>query len=70
MGLATKTEERLKKMPKIESFITKSKDGKFLIHRTVITNIKPAAYYKAVLRGETDSELQQFFLRQGEELLA
>jgi len=70
MGLGNKTEERLKKMPKIESFITKSKDGKFLIHRTVITNIKPAAYYKAVLKGEDNTELQQFFIRQGEELVA
>lgn len=70
MGLATKTEERLKKMPKIESFITKSKDGKFIIHRTVITNIKPTEYYKAVVKGKEDHELQQFFLRQGEELVA
>lgn len=70
MGLTNKTEQRLKKMPLIESFVTKSKDGKYLIQRTVITNIKPVAYYKAVMRSGEHKELQQFFLQQGEELVS
>ena len=49
MGLTDKKEEQLKKMPLIESRLRKSKDGKLLIHQTIITHIKPAAYYKAVL---------------------
>lgn len=49
MGLTDKKEEQLKKMPLIESRLRKSKDGKLLIHQTIITHIKPSAYYKAVL---------------------
>ncbi len=47
--------------PIIESFISKSKDGKYLLHKTVITHIKPVAYYEAVLsstpRGKDDEEV-------------
>ena len=35
--------------PIVESQITKSKDGKYMIHRTVITSIKPTKYYEAVM---------------------
>jgi hypothetical protein len=49
MGLTTKREEHLKKMPIIENKITTSKDGRFLIHRTIITHIMPTDYYRAVL---------------------
>ncbi|HLC20078.1 MAG TPA: hypothetical protein VJK72_04100 [Candidatus Nanoarchaeia archaeon] len=35
--------------PIVESQITKSKDGKYMIHRTVITSIKPMKYYEAVM---------------------
>lgn len=34
---------------KIESKITISKNGRFLIHRTIITHIYPSDYYRAVL---------------------
>ena len=40
--------------PQIESTVTCSKNGRYLIHRTVITHIKPAAYYEAILRTATD----------------
>jgi hypothetical protein len=49
MGLTQKREEHLKKMPIIENKITTSKNGRFLIHRTIITHIMPSDYYRAVL---------------------
>ena len=49
MGLTAKKEEHLKKMPIIESKITTSRNGRFLIHRTIITHIMPTDYYRAVL---------------------
>ena len=52
MGLTAKKEEQLKKMPNIETRVRKSRDGRFLIHQTVITHVKPVAYYNAVLSGE------------------
>jgi hypothetical protein len=58
MGLTNKKEEQLRKMPKIESFISKSKDGKYVIHRTVITNIKSANYYATVLENNNPQEIQ------------
>jgi hypothetical protein len=61
MGLTNKKEEQLKNMPLIESKITRSKDGKFMIHKTTITTIKPTEYYKVVMNAPveetvTDSE--------------
>lgn len=50
MGLTTKKEEQLKQMPLIRTRITKTKDGKLVVHRTEIVDVKPAAYYEAVLR--------------------
>lgn len=35
--------------PILETQVSKSKDGKFVIHRTVITDIKPVAYFEKVL---------------------
>lgn len=35
--------------PLIETQISKSKDGKWLIHRTVITDIKSVNYFERVL---------------------
>lgn len=49
MGLSNKREAHLKKMPIIESKITTSKNGRFLIHRTILTHIMPTDYYRAVL---------------------
>jgi hypothetical protein len=52
MGLTTKKEEQLRVMPIIRSSVSKSKDGRYIIQRTTITNIKPVAYYEAVLSGK------------------
>jgi hypothetical protein len=52
MGLSEKKEEQLRKMPQIETKIFKSKDGKLLINKTIITAIKPVAYYEAVISSE------------------
>lgn len=41
--------EQLNKMPIIESTVSKSEDGKWIIQRTVITSIKPVTYYQKML---------------------
>jgi len=38
--------------PIVETQISKSKDGKWIIHKTVITDIKATGYYKEVLRDD------------------
>ncbi len=40
---------QLSKQPIIENTITKSEDGKWLIHRTTLTDIKPISYFEKVL---------------------
>jgi hypothetical protein len=52
MGLTNFKEEQLKKMPMMEFIVRKSKDGKYIIHKTIITDIKPIAYYDKVLSSE------------------
>jgi hypothetical protein len=49
MGLSNKKEEQLRQMPIVQSRIKTSKNGKYVIHQTVITHVKPIEYYKAVL---------------------
>lgn len=76
MGLTNKREEHLKKMPIIESKITTSKNGRFLIHRTIITHIMPIDYYKAILNNTvkvteeelTDEQIDKI-LKEGREYL-
>lgn len=52
-------------MPIIKTRVTKSKDGKYLIHRTEIVTIKPLAYYEAIVSNnepgseELDEELKK-----------
>lgn len=48
--------EKLRSMPVIETKITTSKDGKWVIHETIIKSIKPAAYYQAVIDNEGGDE--------------
>jgi hypothetical protein len=59
MVLTPKQEQRIKEMPIIETRITKSKDGKYLLHRTTMTTIRPMSYYEAIIadniRVEEDS---------------
>ena len=44
--------EKLLKMPNIESKYQLSKDGRFLIHRTIITDIKPMSYMEKVVSND------------------
>ena len=52
MALTKKQETVIKKMPYIETKVTKSKDGKYLLHKTIITHVRPLSYYEAVLANE------------------
>ena len=54
------TDKQSQKIPKtaliIETSICKSKDGKWLMYKTIITDIKPVAYFEKVLKGEQINE--------------
>ncbi len=41
--------KQLQKMPIIETTISRSKDGKYVIHATRIIDIKPVDYWEKVL---------------------
>ena len=56
MEFTEKKLEQLKNMPIVETKILKSKDGKFVMHKTVITDIKPTNYYQAVLEGNNSDD--------------
>lgn len=58
MGLTNKKEEQIRKMPVIEAKLSKSKDGKYLIHRTIITYVRPVSYYKAILDNTEKVEIE------------
>jgi len=65
MGLSTKREAYLRKMPIIENKITTSRNGRFLIHRTIITHIMSSDYYRAVLSNAvkvTEEELTDEYI--------
>jgi len=42
--------EQLNKQPVVETAVSKSEDGKWLIHKTIITDIKPVSYFEKVLK--------------------
>ena len=42
-------------MKQVSNKISISKNGRFLIHRTIITEILPTDYYRAVLAGAIDN---------------
>ncbi len=50
--LGEKKLAQLSKQPIIESFVSKSQDGKWVIHKTSITDIKPVSYFEKVLSSE------------------
>lgn len=52
MELAENKKKQLNDMPIIETKITLSKDKKYVIHKTIITDIKPISYYDKVLAGD------------------
>lgn len=49
MELSEKRIEQIQKAPILETNIMKSEDGKWIVHKTVITDIKPVAYFEKVL---------------------
>ena len=44
--------EQLNRQPIIENSVRKSKDGQWVIHKTVITDIKPVSYFQKVMEGQ------------------
>jgi hypothetical protein len=62
--------------PIIENKITTSRNGRWLIHRTIITHIMPTDYYRAVLANAvkvteedlTDEEITKI-IKEGREYL-
>lgn len=38
--------------PIMETSVKLSKDGRFIIHKTTITDIKPVTYFKKVIGGD------------------
>ncbi|MFP4400481.1 MAG: hypothetical protein ACLFPQ_01245 [Candidatus Woesearchaeota archaeon] len=57
MELGEKKLKSLRQMPLIESRVSKSKDGKWVIQKTTITHIKPVQYYEAILASEGEEEV-------------
>ena len=49
MELSEKKIEELRKQPVIETKVRKSNDGRWVIHQTKITDIKPVNYFEKVL---------------------
>lgn len=42
-------QEQLNRQPVLETRISKSEDGKWIIHKTIITDIKPTDYFQKVV---------------------
>jgi hypothetical protein len=54
MELSAVKIQQLSKQPIVESLISMSEDGKWVIHKTIITDIKPKTYLEAVLGNNRD----------------
>ena len=50
MELSETKIEQLNKQPVVETQIAKSSDGKWLVHKTTITDIKPMSYMEKVMK--------------------
>ena len=46
ISLSEKKIEQLNKQPLLETSVSLSKDGKWVIHKTIITDIKSVKYYE------------------------
>lgn len=57
MIIGEKKMQHLMKMPYIETWVSKSKDGKWIVNKTTITSIKPTKYFEAVLNNEGEEEV-------------
>ena len=49
--LSARKIEQLRRQPIIESVILKSEDGEWILHKTIITDIKPVSYFEKVVQG-------------------
>jgi hypothetical protein len=49
IGLSKIKQQQLSRQPILETQISKSEDGKWIIHKTIITDIKPVSYFEKVL---------------------
>ena len=56
MGLTYAKEEQLRKQPIVESKVKKSNDGKYIVHKLIITDIKAVPYYEKVLANQETEE--------------
>ena len=45
--------EQLNKQPIVETSMAKSEDGKWIVHKTTITDIKPVSYMEKVMNGNS-----------------
>jgi len=54
VSIGEKKLEQLKKMPMIESKVFKTPDERFIVHRTIISQVKPVEYYKAILDNQSE----------------
>jgi hypothetical protein len=52
--LGEKKLEQLRRMPLIESKVFKTPDDRWIVHRTIISQVKPVEYYKAILENEAE----------------
>jgi len=48
--------EQLNRQPILESSTTLSKDKKWVIHKTIITDVKPVTYVNKVLEGPIEEK--------------
>ena len=53
--ISNKKLEQLKRQPIIEAQIWKSQDGKWLVHKTIVMDIKPLSYLAKVF-GDEENE--------------
>ena len=51
MELSETKIEQLNKQPVVETQIAKSADGKWIVHKTTITDLKPVSYMEKVMNG-------------------
>jgi hypothetical protein len=49
--------KQLKNMPLIQTNVSKSKDGKWIINKTTITTIKPIQYFETILANDGEEEI-------------
>ena len=64
MIISEKKMKRLMDMPYVDARVSKSKDGKWIIHKTTITSIKPVQYFEAVLSNDGMEEVESEDLKE------